>query len=665
MSAMIWHYTRTPWIAIVLFFLLSINGIYANPFSWRSNDAYSSSSAPASSSFLSFLPESFTSFLPSFPTFSTFSELFVGGQGSVVQDSILNTASQLSDGLKSIFNRIASSANDVVSTLEKKYGIQIPSLSTTPWHLPAIISIILLALLLGYLILNSNRRQRDHGARSATANRRQYGTTTPDGGSSDDINTDQLNHASWLLPSSFIPSFARSNVSAIESSLNSGLAATVSSSGGVMMTNSGPSRSLWSSFLNSLSPTQSQPLFPYGSYALQGNRPYMEDALTVINAPVVATAVTTNSNNSENRASSSNLTTSGTADHNGGATTPQGGSIGNPTVVDPTSSSGMEQKKDKAPTFYGVFDGHGGDGASKYCAEHLCLNIMNSPSFLTNPRQALTEGFLRTDDEYVKLARQTNREDGTTAIVVLAYANKFMIANVGDSRALLISKNTRSTIKNNKTPVEGDSESGAATASQKNTNKKTNSTKKKTTEDVSSTGGLSSGTASSFGSTGKGNVDTSSASNGEKGGPTPNEQLHDSSKKRIVYTTRALSHDHKPNRSDEHQRIKRLGGNVLWFGCWRVEGILAVSRAIGDWKLKEFITADPEIITHSRTDNDAYIVMGSDGLWDVLKNDDIVASCEKYVQPKRIAEDLCKRAYAKGSQDNICCICIDIRQKSS
>ena len=43
-------------------------------------------------------------------------------------------------------------------------------------------------------------------------------------------------------------------------------------------------------------------------------------------------------------------------------------------------------------------------------------------------------------------------------------------------------------------------------------------------------------------------------------------------------------------------RIKALGGRVLFWGQWRVEGVLAVSRAIGDIKLKPFVSCEPELI---------------------------------------------------------------------
>ena len=39
---------------------------------------------------------------------------------------------------------------------------------------------------------------------------------------------------------------------------------------------------------------------------------------------------------------------------------------------------------------------------------------------------------------------------------------------------------------------------------------------------------------------------------------------------------------HTPGNEDEKSRIVELGGCVVWFGTWRVNGNLAVSRAIGE-----------------------------------------------------------------------------------
>ncbi len=56
-----------------------------------------------------------------------------------------------------------------------------------------------------------------------------------------------------------------------------------------------------------------------------------------------------------------------------------------------------------------------------------------------------------------------------------------------------------------------------------------------------------------------------------------------------------LMDPHKPDREDERQRIEELGGCVVWFGGWRVNGSLAVSRAIGDYEQKPFVSADADV----------------------------------------------------------------------
>ncbi|KAF3433083.1 hypothetical protein FNV43_RR24185 [Rhamnella rubrinervis] len=82
-----------------------------------------------------------------------------------------------------------------------------------------------------------------------------------------------------------------------------------------------------------------------------------------------------------------------------------------------------------------------------------------------------------------------------------------------------------------------------------------------------------------------------------------------------------LSNDHKPDRSDERERIEAAGGRVIFLNGARVEGILAMSRAIGDKYLKPIVTSEPEITFTKREPDDECLILASDGLWDVLSND--------------------------------------------
>lgn len=86
---------------------------------------------------------------------------------------------------------------------------------------------------------------------------------------------------------------------------------------------------------------------------------------------------------------------------------------------------------------------------------------------------------------------------------------------------------------------------------------------------------------------------------------------------RCVFSNRWASKDHKPTTSDEQARIDLAGG---WVVNNRVSGLLAVSRAFGDWQFKPVVTAEPEI-TKINLDKQKFAILACDGMWDVLSND--------------------------------------------
>lgn len=119
-----------------------------------------------------------------------------------------------------------------------------------------------------------------------------------------------------------------------------------------------------------------------------------------------------------------------------------------------------------------------------------------------------------------------------------------------------------------------------------------------------------------------------------------------------------LSNDHKPNRTDERQRIENAGGVVMWSGTWRVGGVLAVSRAFGDRLLKKYVVADPEIQEENITEDVEFLLLASDGLWDVVSNQDAVTMVKDVQDAEEAAKRLTDEAYKKGSADNITCVVI-------
>ncbi|CAD5312006.1 unnamed protein product [Arabidopsis thaliana] len=82
-----------------------------------------------------------------------------------------------------------------------------------------------------------------------------------------------------------------------------------------------------------------------------------------------------------------------------------------------------------------------------------------------------------------------------------------------------------------------------------------------------------------------------------------------------------LSTDHKPDRPDELDRIQEAGGRVIYWDGARVLGVLAMSRAIGDNYLKPYVTSEPEVTVTDRTEEDEFLILATDGLWDVVTNE--------------------------------------------
>ncbi|GLJ09635.1 hypothetical protein SUGI_0113160 [Cryptomeria japonica] len=116
----------------------------------------------------------------------------------------------------------------------------------------------------------------------------------------------------------------------------------------------------------------------------------------------------------------------------------------------------------------------------------------------------------------------------------------------------------------------------------------------------------------------------------------------------------ALSEDYKPNGSDECQRIEQAGGNFSFLPrTWRVGGVLVVSRAFGNQLLKRFVVAEPEIQEEIIKDDVDCLVITTDGLWDVVSNDEAVSLVKSIENPEAAARKLTETAFNKGSADNI------------
>ncbi|KXJ23938.1 putative protein phosphatase 2C T23F11.1 [Exaiptasia diaphana] len=108
-----------------------------------------------------------------------------------------------------------------------------------------------------------------------------------------------------------------------------------------------------------------------------------------------------------------------------------------------------------------------------------------------------------------------------------------------------------------------------------------------------------------------------------------------------------LSYDHKPSNEEETRRIIAAGG---WVEFNRVNGNLALSRALGDFCFKrndkkspeeQIVTAMPDVITKEITPDYEFIILACDGIWDVLSNQEVVDFVRSRIAQRMEPEQVC------------------------
>ncbi|XP_024017656.1 probable protein phosphatase 2C 27 [Morus notabilis] len=121
-----------------------------------------------------------------------------------------------------------------------------------------------------------------------------------------------------------------------------------------------------------------------------------------------------------------------------------------------------------------------------------------------------------------------------------------------------------------------------------------------------------------------------------------------------------LSKDHKPNCISERLRIEKLGG-VVYDGY--LNGQLSVARALGDWHMKGPkgsscpLSAEPELQEAILSEEDEFLILACDGLWDVMSSQCAVTMIRKELMlhndPERCSRELVREALKRNSRDNL------------
>ncbi|KAJ6915085.1 protein phosphatase 2C 22 isoform X1 [Populus alba x Populus x berolinensis] len=129
-----------------------------------------------------------------------------------------------------------------------------------------------------------------------------------------------------------------------------------------------------------------------------------------------------------------------------------------------------------------------------------------------------------------------------------------------------------------------------------------------------------------------------------------------------------MSNDHKPACSKERKRIEASGGYVY---DGYLNGLLNVARALGDWHMEGLkgsgsdggpLSAEPELMTRQLTEEDEFIIIGCDGIWDVFRSQNAVDFARRRLQehndPVMCSKDLVDEALKRKSGDNLAVIVV-------
>lgn len=111
------------------------------------------------------------------------------------------------------------------------------------------------------------------------------------------------------------------------------------------------------------------------------------------------------------------------------------------------------------------------------------------------------------------------------------------------------------------------------------------------------------------------------------------------------------------------------GGFISFNGSWRVQGILAMSRSLGDYPLKNLnvVIPDPDIMSFDLNKlQPEFMILASDGLWDTFSNEEAVRFIrERLDEPHFGAKSIVLQSFYRGCPDNITVMVVKFKGKAS
>ncbi|KAL2328188.1 hypothetical protein Fmac_021615 [Flemingia macrophylla] len=99
--------------------------------------------------------------------------------------------------------------------------------------------------------------------------------------------------------------------------------------------------------------------------------------------------------------------------------------------------SEFKQEKDRELGLFAIFDGHLGHDVASYLQNHLLQNILKQHDFWSEAESAVKRAYLETDESILEQELELGRGGSTAVTAILINGEKLVVANVGDSRAVI------------------------------------------------------------------------------------------------------------------------------------------------------------------------------------------------------------------------------------
>lgn len=116
-----------------------------------------------------------------------------------------------------------------------------------------------------------------------------------------------------------------------------------------------------------------------------------------------------------------------------------------------------------------------------------------------------------------------------------------------------------------------------------------------------------------------------------------------------------LAYDHRAVDAPEAERVRSLGGGI---SVGRVDGYLSVTRAFGDMQFKPYVSPRPYTTELALDDQDEFLILACDGVWDVCSDQEAVDLIRDIEDPVNASQHLVRHALFNGSTDNITCMVV-------